>query len=156
MYKRQIRNLHKAIEDGRLALADFREVAAILKDSSARITTKIETGLDDTTANINQLSREAMPVLENLADVTANLNRVSSDLAEGQGTAGKFLRDDRLYETMVLCFRRITDLVDTIGRIANKTERQGYLDLAVHEKGPVPLPAKKKLYDPYKPTKESR
>jgi hypothetical protein len=148
-------NIHQMTEDGRLALADFRETAATIRDSSTRITTKLENGVDDTTAHVDQLSRKAMPVLDNLAAATANLNRVSVDLADGQGTAGKLLRDDRLYEKLVLFTERFTALVDTVSRIVNQAERQGYLDLAVHEKSPFgPVPVRKKLYDPVPPVPE--
>lgn len=143
-----IENVRQGTQDGRLALADLRETTATLRDSSLRITTKIEQGVDDTTANFDQLSRKAMPVLDNLAEATANLNRVSLDLADGEGTAGKLLRDDRLYEKLVLFTDRLTDAIDTLRRITNKIERQGYIDLAVHEKSPLgPLPTQMKLYD---------
>ena len=150
-----IHNLRQATDDGRLALADFRAAAAIIKDSSARIATKIEVGVDDATANVQQLSRKAMPALDNIAELTANLNRASLMLADGEGTAGKLLRDDRLYEALVLCLKRITEMVDTIGRIAEKSERQGYIDVAENKRVPgVPLPAKLNLYDPHQPTRE--
>ncbi len=143
-----IENVRQGTEDGRLALADLRETTATLRDSSLRITAKIEQGVDDATADLDQLSRKAMPVLDSLAEATSNLNRVSLDLADGNGTAGKLLRDDRLYEKLVLCTDHLTDLVDTLRRVTNKIERQGYIDLAVHEKSPLgPLPTRKKLYD---------
>lgn len=145
--RESVANFHQMTEDGRLALADFRETTATLKDSSVRITTKFEEGIDTATAHIDQFGRRAMPVLDNLGETTSNLNRVSLDLAEGQGTAGKFLRDDRLYEKLVLFTDRLTDVINTIGRIAAKSERQGYIDIAENKRVGVPVPAKVKLYD---------
>ena|GEM_PF-106598 len=146
--RESVENLRQMTEDGKLVVADFRETAATLKNDSARIAAKFEAGIDDTTANIDQLSRKAMPVLDQMAELTANLNRVSLDLADGRGTAGKLLRDDRLYEKLVLLVDRISDMVSTIGRIADKTERQGYLDLAAHKESPFgAVPARETLYD---------
>ncbi|MCK4658893.1 MAG: hypothetical protein KAV82_05165 [Phycisphaerae bacterium] len=153
--RESVANFRKMTEDGRLAVADFRETAATLKDGSIRITTKFEEGIDEATTNINQISRRLMPSLDNLAETTSNLNRVSRDLADGEGTAGKFLRDDRLYEKLVLCTDRIIDLVGTLYRVAGKTERQGYIDLAIHEKSPVgPVPMQYKLFDPAQANKK--
>jgi phospholipid/cholesterol/gamma-HCH transport system substrate-binding protein len=142
-----VENVRRMTEDGRVALADFRETTAGLRESSVRITTKLEAGIDDTTLQVNRLSGKAMPVLDNLAAATANLNRASLSMAEGEGTLGKLLRDDRLYEKLVLFTDRITELVDTVRRIADKTERQGYVD--VKAQTPVgPVFTKQKLYEP--------
>ncbi|MCP4590117.1 MAG: MCE family protein [bacterium] len=144
-----ILNLHQMTEDGKLAVADIRDTAETVKDSSVRITAKVEQGIDQATADFSKLSRKTMPVLDHLAQASANLNQVSLDLAEGEGTAGKLLRDDRLYEGMVLLVRRVTEAVDTIGRIAAKSERQGYIDVAENKRLPgTKIPAKLKLYDP--------
>lgn len=40
----------------------------------------------------------AKPSIERLNQITANLESVSKDLSEGRGTAGKFLRDEALYD----------------------------------------------------------
>lgn len=147
--RESIDNLRQMSEDGKLAVGDMRETAATLRDASLRITAKAEQALDAASADVSELSRKSAPVLDNLAQLTANLSRASFALADGQGTAGKFLRDDRLYEKMVLFMDRFTELVNTVRRIAGKTERQGYLDLAVHEKSPLgPVPVRKNLYNP--------
>jgi hypothetical protein len=134
--------------DGRDAIADLRETAAVIKDGSSRITTKVETGVDDVAAKFDEINRRLAPALDSLAGLTANLNRASLDLAEGRGTAGKLLRDDRLYEKLVLFTDNLNELVDTLRRIADKTERQGYLDIAAHKESPLgPVPVRKDLYD---------
>ena len=58
-----------------------------------------------------------VPTLDAASELVDNLNRVSRDLAEGEGTAGLFLRDERLYEALLLSVQRITDAVDTLRRI---------------------------------------
>ncbi|MFH0983578.1 MAG: MlaD family protein [Planctomycetota bacterium] len=149
-----VENIRRITEDGRLAMTDLRESAATVKDSSGRIATKIEGGIDQATADVDEISRKLMPTLDNLAAVTSNLNRVSQDLADGQGSAGKFLRDDRLYEKLVLFTDTVTDLINTVRRIADKTERQGYLDVAA--KTPVgKVPGKMQFYDPNAVTTEN-
>ena len=147
--RESIVNVRRMTDDGRAAFADLRETAGTLKLGTARITTSVEQGVADVRQRMNVIGDKAVPVLENAAQLTANLNRASVDLAEGQGTAGKFLRDDRLYEKLVLFTERITDLVDIIRRIAAKTERQGYLDISA-KTGVGPVPVKKDLYDPSK------
>lgn len=140
-------NLHHMSDDGRLAFQDLRQTTAGLRESTARITANLEAATADARRHIDQIGQKAIPLLENLAHLTSNLHRASVDLADGQGSAGKFLRDDRLYERLVLFTERFTDLVDIVRRIASKTERQGYLDIGAKTPAGT-VGVKKELYDP--------
>lgn len=76
---------------------------------------------------------------ENLLAVTGELRRITSDLAEGKGTAGRILSDDALYDDLragASSFGETSasakELTDELERFASKLNREGTLpnDLA--------------------------
>lgn len=51
------------------------------------------------------------------------LNKTATQMNEGQGTAGLFLRDNRLYEELVLSARRLTKALDDIRDVMEMAKR---------------------------------
>ena len=124
-------NLRQMSLDARESLKNIKDTTVDLQTSLERISAKLESGIDDTNERINEIAAGLQPVLENAARLTALLVRVGRALEEGEGTAGRFVRDPRLYESLLLTSQRLTELVDTIQRLAAKFELDGAIRLNV-------------------------
>ena len=131
-------NIKQMSIDGRDSLDHIRNTTAQLRSDLKRISAKLEQGVDDATTNVNEIAAAILPVLENTALLTADLSRILRGLENGQGSAGMFLKDARLYESLLLTATRLTDLIDTIQRLAYRFERQGAIGIKAQTAlGPV-------------------
>ena len=72
-----------------------------------------------------------MPVLENLDETSGHLERAAGDIAEGRGTLGLMLRDDRLYESLVESSERVNLLIATLQPLAEKIAGQERIPINV-------------------------
>ena len=71
---------------------------------------------EDTKATINDVRaslKEIKPALKNLNEISKDIQTLARELNEGKGTAGKLLKDDRLYE----------DTRTTIARLNSTTQK---------------------------------
>jgi phospholipid/cholesterol/gamma-HCH transport system substrate-binding protein len=133
-----VTNMETVSEDAKTTFATLRDTSAELRTDVDRISGKFEGAVDKASLRIDTIGDAVMPVLDNSAALTATLNQAAQSLAEGDGTAGRLLRDARLYETMLITLERVQDLVETLGRLADKFERQGYVEFKAHTAiGPV-------------------
>lgn len=131
-------NMEAVSEDAKTTFATLRQTSTELRDDVDRISGKFEGAVDRASVRIDTIGEGIMPVLDNSAKLTATLNQAAQDLAEGNGTAGRLLRDARLYEAMLITLERIQDLVESLGRLAARFERQGYVEIKAHTAiGPV-------------------
>ena len=144
--KRSVRDLQQTMADARETAAVLRRAAIRLEEDLPGIADRLDAGLADANAGINEIRRALVPTLDAASELMDNLNRVTRDLAEGRGTAGLFLRDERLYEALVLSAERITEMVDRLRWLFDKFEKQGYIEFEarkavgpfdVHEKVPT-------------------
>jgi len=62
-------------------------------------------------------------VSEQANTLLVQLNKAAVQMNEGQGTAGLFLRDNRLYEELVLSARRLTKALDDIRDVMEMAKR---------------------------------
>lgn len=136
--RESIENVHQVTVEARETLTNLRETTESLKVDVKRITDRTEVAVTDLTARVNTVGEAMLPVLENAAELTGYLSQAARELAEGRGSAGLLLRDDRMYESLLISIERLTDLVDTLRRLADKFERQGYVEFKAHTiVGPV-------------------
>ncbi|MCH7813762.1 MAG: MCE family protein [Planctomycetes bacterium] len=138
-FKEAIENLRQMTEDGRAALATIRDTATQVQQDLDRLADRLDRGLTDAHAGINEIRERLVPALDSLAEMAVNLNKATLSLAEGQGTMGMMLHDPRLYEALVLTAERVTDAVDKIRRLLDRWEKQGYMEFQAHKAiGPLP------------------
>ncbi len=144
-----IENFRQISEDGVVVSANLRETSEHIKEDWDRLAGQVESGLADANTGINEIRQKIGPILDGISSMVTNLDRVSRDLAEGEGTAGLILRDARLYEELLLSVQRFTDTLDTIRRMVERFEKQGYIDIRGH-KVVGPLSADTKIEIPPK------
>jgi len=109
----------------------FMELAEHLKDESGRLSENLNQKLDDTDKRIETFLAAAVPVLENLDETSGHLERAAGDIAEGRGTLGLMLRDDRLYESLVESSERVNLLIATLQPLAEKIAGQERIPINV-------------------------
>ena len=74
---------------------------------------KLNQTLDDLKLIADELaaSRGAM---QDVRDITSNVNQITEKVAKGEGTVGKLLTDEKLYEDIVKVSDKLTDYADTL------------------------------------------
>ncbi len=133
-----VSNFERMTVEGREAMITMRRMMDQLETDTSSIAQKLDSGLSDANKGINEILARMIPALDQLSELMVNLNSVSRDLAQGGGTAGLLLRDDRMYESFVLSIQRLTDALDVIRRIAERFENQGFIEFKSHDvAGPI-------------------
>jgi phospholipid/cholesterol/gamma-HCH transport system substrate-binding protein len=127
-----VENIRTMSADARVALQDFRDMAANLKIDGSRITDKAEAAIENFDRQMTRISDAAVPLLDEGARTSANLRLITANLLDGRGTLGKLLTDERFYEVLVLSFERAREAVDSMGRLFQRFEKSGRIGLNVN------------------------
>jgi len=101
-------NGRQMTERGTLLMDDLRQTAA---DGRALFTQG------------QRLMQSLAGASDQLSAVLVRLDKAAADLNEGRGTAGMLLRDNRLYEELVLSARRLTKALDDIRDVMEMAKR---------------------------------
>lgn len=128
---RLVDNVDQMGTDARSAVKDIRITTESLRIDLKRITDKLESGVDDLSMTLSDATRQLRPALENAAHLFGALNRVVEGIEKGDGSAGMFVRDPRLYESLVDSGERLKELLDTIQRLMSRFERQGAIGVKI-------------------------
>jgi phospholipid/cholesterol/gamma-HCH transport system substrate-binding protein len=96
-----------AVTDLRQAASDFRELAGKGKDFVGRATESLAR-LDQ---QIDRVGNDASTALQSADRTLVELHGILKRAATGQGTVGRLLSDERLYEAAALSFERIAEMV---------------------------------------------
>lgn len=130
--KGAVENFHAMSADGRLMMTDLRAGAgdARLAVSDAR---ELIGNVSKTAARTDeQLDRIARALLESLnqtSQVLSALQQLTAGIARGDGTVGRLMTDERLYEAMVLTFQRLAETTEEF-RLVAKEWQQGRIRVA--------------------------
>ncbi len=116
-----------AIADLRDATGNLKSTIEVWKSESLRISDNVNEGVDQTEANLDRAFDKLVDVLGSLDESADNLARITDAVAKGSGTAGLFVRDERLYEAAVLALERFSESMATLQRILGKVEEDGYI-----------------------------
>jgi ABC-type transporter Mla subunit MlaD len=91
-------------------LENFRKVSErglTLSDELVKTSDKLNTLIDHTDSRIDGLSRSLMNNSDQLSVLLTELNKTARSLNSTEGTAGKFVNDPRLYDSLVLTTDRL-------------------------------------------------
>ena len=77
-------------------------LTAELRANLSVLAKKLQGGVDKATARVDEIAAAMLPVLHNASEMTANLIHVTNALDQGRGSAGRFVNDPRLYESLLL------------------------------------------------------
>ena len=108
-------------EDASQLITDARDVSATVKRSAEHA----DEAILSTRENVDALTRELLARLEQMDSVLGDVHVITSAIADGRGTAGKMISDDRLYEGLVLNMRLLEELLGTSNRLLAQWEQEG-------------------------------
>ena len=117
------------VHDLKAATAELRETIELLKSSTQKVADNLNSGFDRSFTNLNEV----------LDDLDAGAKSLASSLqlvAEGHGTAGLLVRDERLYEAAVLSIERFGEAMATAQRILSRIENDGFIRIGSPTSGP--------------------
>jgi len=133
------------VHDLKTATTELRETMELWRTSSQKIADNLTTGIDKTEANLERSFVKLNELLDNLDAGAKSLATSLQVVAEGRGTAGLLVRDERLYEAALLSIQRFGEALATAQRILSKFESDGYITLATPSSLPftkkIPIPA---------------
>lgn len=75
--------------------------------------------------NVDDLTQQFMSTLVTADRAISNVQQITAKINEGQGTAGKFVNDDRLYEALVDNMRLLEPTIKTLNRLLEQFEEEG-------------------------------
>ncbi len=128
-----IANLHKMSVDLQAAVVQFNEFAKEARAVAAEaklLTGKAGETLDSLDANVQRVARALTTDLEKASLVLDGLAVVALRIKRGEGTLGKFVQDERLFESMVLTFKRLTETLDEMKKLVGDV-RSGKVKIRV-------------------------
>jgi ABC-type transporter Mla subunit MlaD len=123
-----VNNLYAITEEAKVVVADFKEAAAVFRaaanDGKALIekTSTTVTNIDDT---VERLARKLTGDLELASQLLTQLNTTMQRVNEGEGTLGLLVKDQRLYEELVLTVRRLGETTEELRLLMKEWQKRG-------------------------------
>jgi phospholipid/cholesterol/gamma-HCH transport system substrate-binding protein len=116
-----------AIADLTTASRELRDTVDLWQRESQRISDNLNAGVDRTEENLDVSFAKLNRGLDSLDAAAGGLARILHQVEDGRGTAGRLVRDERLYEAGVITLQRLSELIATLQRIVGKAEQDGYI-----------------------------
>ncbi|MBN2448104.1 MAG: MCE family protein [Phycisphaerae bacterium] len=121
-----IENLHAMSEDGKQLAAELRTATAdfqgMVKNADG-VAIKMSESLVNVDSQINAVSQQTIADLEQAGLALRHLTAITEAAANGEGTVGKLLRDDRLYESLVLTSRRMAETAEELRLLVKEWQK---------------------------------
>lgn len=136
-----------AVRDLKDASEELKETITVWRTESRKLADNLNAGVDRTEENLELTFGKLNETLEGLDRGAKNLAQVLRAVAQGEGTAGLLVRDERLYEAAVLSLERLAEVMQNLQIITGKIREDGYITLGKAPSGvlrkrvPVPLEA---------------
>lgn len=103
-------NLYTMTEDGKQITTNFKTASEDVRtfaQKANKLADTAQTTIGDAKSRYDEVATALMGNLDQLAGVLTDFQSISASITRGEGTLGKAVRDDRLYESMVLTFQRL-------------------------------------------------
>jgi len=126
--RESIDNLHAMSEDGKAAVTELRAAAADARaavEETRKLVAKGTEAVGRIDANAEQLARDLTGNLELLSSVLTQINAIAEKAERGEGTVGRLLVDNRLYESLELTFRRLAETTEEFRLLIKEWQKRG-------------------------------
>ncbi len=124
-----IRGVARDLKD---ASEGIKELVVLWQQETKRIANTTNDAIERADERLTQVLSKTTEVLEHLDDAATSLAAASGQVSSGEGTVGRLLYDDRLYESAVLALQRLTEVLDRLERYTGKIEEDGYITIGRH------------------------
>ena len=128
-----IDNFYKMTEDGKVMVAEMKSAAADARsvvDGAKDLLKNTNDAVARIDGNVDRVSRQLIAVLEITSSTLTHMNTLMARTDKGEGTIGRLFGDERLYESMVLTFRRLAEATEEF-RALVKEWQQGKIRVAL-------------------------
>ncbi|HUW83308.1 MAG TPA: MlaD family protein [Phycisphaerae bacterium] len=123
-----ISNLRTVTEDARSAVHDlqaFATKAEVVADDVRNITSTLSGTATRTDQQLDVIGRKIVDNADKLSRVLDHLDEAARGLAQGEGTAGRFVNDPRLYESLVLTTQRLNEAIADLQNLVREWREKG-------------------------------
>lgn len=121
--KQAVANVQTMSEDGQIVMRNLKaasEEARSVVTRTSEVVDKVDGAVDNLNVRVNAVAQAATNTLGAAGEVLDYLKVSAGRLAQGEGTVGKLLTDERLYESLVLTVERIGKTIDEIRVLVQK------------------------------------
>lgn len=133
------RNLRVAVADLSIMASEFKNASQELNGLISNNSSKLDrtfTNLDEMSTNFNKLSDslaqlELSPLVAKLENAITDFETIADRLENGEGTAGKLLKDEKMYDNLEGATRQLEQLLQDI-----KLNPKRYIHFSVFGKRP--------------------
>jgi hypothetical protein len=116
-----------AVRDLKDTSEELKATITLWKTESQKVADNLNTGIDQAEEKLDLTFKKLIETLEDLDRGAKSLANVLHDVAEGRGTAGLLVRDERLYEAAVLSMERLSEVMQNLLVITGKIKEDGYI-----------------------------
>jgi uncharacterized phage infection (PIP) family protein YhgE len=123
-----IANLRQVTEDARTTVQElqrFATKASAAADDVRGITTTLSATVQRTDEQLDVIARKIVDSADKLSRLLDHLDAASQKIASGQGSAGLFVNDPRLYESLVLTSQRLAAAIDDLQGLLQRWKEKG-------------------------------
>jgi len=113
-FKQSLENLAKATDRAAVALEEFRRLSVTGTDTIKRMDAKI-----------TDVSDSVIASSEELGETLIELRRILHKISSGEGTIGRLVNDDRLYENLLDSTEELQLSLEKIKETFDKTSKKG-------------------------------
>ncbi len=133
------------VRDLKGASEELKATFELWNTESRKVADNLNGGIDRTEENLERSFRKLNQTLEDLDSAAKSMAEVLHAVADGKGTAGMLVRDERLYEAAVLSLERLSGVMQNLLVITGKIKEDGYIIVGQAPSGvlrkrvPIPL-----------------
>jgi len=123
-----ISNLRTVTEDARVAVRDlqaFASKAEVVADDVRDITSTLSSTATRTDQQLDVIGRKIIENADKLSRVLDHLDQAARGVSQGDGTAGRFVNDPRLYESLVLTTQRLNEAIADLQSLVRDWREKG-------------------------------
>ena len=123
-----VANLHAASGDARAAVADLRRTATRfdqLTTDATQLVRETRAAVRNADDRVTRVARKLEENLDTASGFLRELHLAGEKLNRGEGTLGRLLNDDKLYDAAVLTFGRLAELLDEMAALMQDWREHG-------------------------------
>jgi ABC-type transporter Mla subunit MlaD len=126
-----------AVHDLKASAQELQRMIEQWRADTTKLADNLNAGIDRTEENLDRSFGNLNEVLEHIDEGATGFAQALQEIAKGRGTAGRMVRDERLYEAAVLSVQRFGEAMSTLDRVLKQIEAQGYFRIGSPASGPL-------------------
>lgn len=115
-----VENIAKASQDLPTITANFKDLATQAKsviNDGRKLIASAQGTVDNTNQRINDVAERLMTITEKVSRSLDDVNKVTRNIADGKGTVGMLVSDERLYKALLLTTQRINEAISDVAAL---------------------------------------